>query len=97
MGNSTVSREPGAMVRAAEITWTVEPLPRTEDVDVLTLTSTELLAYTQGLQREAHWLRALLHEAVALVAKLTDDLKRMTRVVEDQRAQIRDLQQGRAA
>jgi hypothetical protein len=81
-----------------DIPWTPhgDHLDRLEACDPLTFTPTELLAYAADLQAETRWVRSLLHEALAQVARLTDQLERATRVVEYQRQQLRD-QPRRAA
>jgi hypothetical protein len=66
---------PTAPLDAADLDWTLEPLPRLEDVDVLTLTDLETTDYTASLRRENRILRELLHEALALLARLTQRLK----------------------
>ncbi len=88
---------PGDMVRAEDIRWSLAPIARAEDVDVLTLTTAELLAYVADLQSETQSLRRVLHEAVALVARQQDQLRQAARVVEHQRQQLRRQREQAAA
>jgi hypothetical protein len=63
-------------IRAADLRWTLDdddaPLER---VDVLTLDSLELSHYARELQQDNRWLRALLHAALALLQRMTTQLR----------------------
>lgn len=80
-----------------DIPWTPAPTPRLEDTDVLTLSERELLAYVADLQSEQRWLRRLLHEALAMVARQTDQLARAARTVDALRREVRVLREDAAA
>jgi hypothetical protein len=82
-----------------DIAWTPpgDRLDRLEARDPLTFTPTELLAYATDLQAETRWVRSLLHEALAQIARQTDQLARATQLVEFQRQQLRDYWARRAA
>jgi hypothetical protein len=80
-----------------DIPWALEPLPRLEDTDPLTLSTFELLAHHADLQSECRWLRRLLHEALAMVARQTDQLARSARTVDALRRELRALREDAAA
>jgi len=86
MGTFTVPDDAdGVNVTAADIRWTLgDPLPPVEQVDLLTLSERELFDYARALQTETAWLRAMLHEALAMV-------HRLTRLVDRQRRRIEEL------
>lgn len=77
--------------------WTLAPIARAEDVDVLAFTTPELLAYVADLQIETQSLRRVLHEAVALAARQQDQLRGAARMVEHQRQQLRRQREQAAA
>jgi hypothetical protein len=84
-------------VQAHEIAWTLDPVERCEEVDVLTLDPGELLEYVADLQEETRSLRRLVHAAVAHVAGQRDDLTRAARVTEHLRREFAALRQEREA
>lgn len=55
-----------------------------EDRNILTLSDRERLAYVADLQAEVRWLRGAHKAALAMVASLTDRLRRSVRVIEGQ-------------
>src|SRR4051812_38572488 len=58
-------------IHESEIRWTFEPLEQLiEDVDVLTLTESELLAHVVHQAEELRWLRRMAHEGLAHVTTL---------------------------
>ena len=57
------SQSAGPLLTADDIRWASEPLPRVEDVDLLTLDADELLDHARDLQRELAAVRASLHVA----------------------------------
>ena len=70
-------------VSHAQIRWASLPVdPLEEFHDPLAMSDRELLAYCTSLQCETRWVRRLLHEALSRLARLTDDLRRATRLVE---------------
>jgi hypothetical protein len=86
-----------AGVNSSEINWIAEPIPRLERVDLLTLTDHELWVYCSQLQDEAAWLRAALHEALALLHRLTRQAGRYRRRIEDLLKQLRAGRRERKA
>jgi hypothetical protein len=84
-------------VRVDDIPWTLAPLPRPEDADVLSLTPTELLNRCLDLQESAGALRATLHIALRYVETQSRQLQRSARVIEAQRLELRKLHQERIA
>ena len=75
-----MSDETNRMVTADEIRWSLEPLPVPEDdnpVDVFALSHEDLLGYAYGQQDDIRALRETLHVAIAEVARLTDENKRL--------------------
>ena len=73
-----------------EIAWDLPPLSATELVDLGDLTADETFLYAGELQRECATLRQLLHEALAVLARLT-------RQVEQYRRAHQDARHGRTA
>jgi hypothetical protein len=70
----STDRLAGDLVRADEISWMSEPLPRLELLpvaDLLALGPGELLEYTYDLQRELIAVRELLHAACGINARIT--------------------------
>jgi hypothetical protein len=89
MGTSNITRD--------DIPWTSAPTPRLEDIDLLTLTTSELLSYTTDMQSETRWVRRLLREALGMVARQTDDLARAARTVDALRRELRAMRTDAAA
>ena len=66
----------GATVRAHDISWVREPQPPIEAVDVLGLDEDETFSHARDVQQELVVVRALLHEALAVVQRQTVQLDR---------------------
>jgi hypothetical protein len=71
------------VINITDIAWQSDPLPHLEDQGVLLLDEAGLLEHVGGLRSEASWLRRLLHEALACVAKLSTQLRRATTIITD--------------
>jgi hypothetical protein len=73
------------MLRAHDIPWTRPPRPRLEllpAADLLALPPGDLLDYAYELQRELQAVRAVLHESVTALARVT---KQRDRALEQNR------------
>lgn len=87
--------EPGAMVRADEILWIPAAIPHPEDriavEDFWDLSREDLEVYTRSLQLDCRDLRLTLHESIAALARAEEQRRRLVRIVEHQREQLREL------
>jgi len=68
---SVIPPSPLPQLTADDLRWTSDPIPRDETIDVLTLTEAETVRYARALQHDNRLLRQLLHEALAIAARLT--------------------------
>lgn len=69
-GQSLTYQRAGAeMVTADQMRWTLQPTPRVESVDLLTLDDAETFHYARDLQLELAAVRLLLSETLAALAR----------------------------
>jgi hypothetical protein len=78
-----------------EISWDLPPAPAVEFVDLMDLTADEIFVYAGELQRECATLRELLHEALAVVGRLTRQLDQTRERIKRLLVEIRRLAQER--
>jgi hypothetical protein len=64
------------IVLTEKIRWAPTPVEPYEAVDLLMLSDDELLEYARSLQVETRTVRALLHEALAIVQRLATQCDR---------------------
>jgi hypothetical protein len=76
-----MSDDDARSVTHAEIAWTVAPLPHVESMDLLEFDDDQLFNHARDLALELEALRALLHESLTAVARLTAQLTRATETV----------------
>jgi hypothetical protein len=75
-----------------DIPWTLAPIPRIESFDaarLFGLSPLQVLSYACICREDLRSVRALLGEALVMIARQQDQLARSTRVIEFQRQQIR--------
>jgi hypothetical protein len=78
------------MPTAAEIRWTLEPVPRIERVDLLALDADETAAYARDLQLALESVRVLQHESLDSIARVTHERDRARFVNHEMRRSSRD-------
>lgn len=85
-------------ITADEIPWSLAPVARIEDEDVLKFNGfLELLEYVAHLQDESRSLRRMVHESIALVARQRDQCTRATQTIERQRREFATYRQNHQA
>jgi hypothetical protein len=76
-----MSRDDHRELQADEISWTPEPVPLLESIDLLSLDPDHVFLAARDLQQELAAMRSLVRAAVARVAQLTAQRDRQTEMI----------------